>query len=66
MSITKSNIRIYWDTDTDPHNPGYVVAYDSLGQSTLTMALDATTREDAYREAAELLGVEIEEIGWED
>lgn len=66
MAISKTNIRIYWDTDTDPHNPGYVVAWDTLGQSTLTAALDATDKETARVEAAAQLGVPVDTVGWED
>ena len=64
--ISKKNIRVYWDDDTNPDNPGYVVAWDTLGSECLTAALDATTRTDARYEAAALLAVELAEIGWED
>lgn len=66
MPVSKTHIRIYYDPDTDPHNPGYVVAWDTLAQSTLTAALDSTERGAARQEAAALLGVEVDEVGWED
>lgn len=64
--VTKINVRIYYDVDTDPNNPGYVVAWDTLAQTTLTAALDSEGRAAARQEAAELLGVEVDEVGWED
>ena len=66
MRISKKHIRVYWDTDTNPDNPGYVVAWDTLGGECLTAALDATAKIDAQHEGAELLGVEPEEVGWDD
>ena len=66
MRISKKHIRVYSDTDTEPDNPGYVNASDTLGVDCLTAALDATTTIDAQHEGAELLGVELEEVGWED
>lgn len=52
------NIRVYYDDDSNPENPGYVVSYDDRGQVNLTAALDAHTMAGAVAEAAELLGVE--------
>ena len=60
--ISKKNIRVYWDDDS----PGYVVAWDTLGSECLTIALDATTRLLAQYEAAELLGVDLEEVRVEE
>jgi hypothetical protein len=58
----KTNIHIYYDRDSDPYNPGYVVAYDERGQRNLTQSLDALTKADALDEAALLLAVDSADI----
>jgi hypothetical protein len=66
MTLTKPHVRAYYDTDSDPHSPGYGMAWDTLGQATLTAPLDASTPEAAMIEAAALLDVEGADVSWED
>ena len=49
-------ISIYWDADTDPANPGYVLRYYDRGQEN-TWALNARCRASAREEAAQYLGM---------
>jgi hypothetical protein len=68
-----ANITLYYDDDSDPENPGYVVSYDEQAwshryhkwetvQVGLTAALDAETTDEAISEAADLLSVNTGEI----
>lgn len=56
-----TNIKVYWDDDTDPANPGYVASYSSGGQDHLTESLgDAATMDEAWRSAAEFFGLALD------
>ena len=54
-------ISVYWDEDTNPANPGYVLRYWDGGQEN-TVPLTASTRQDAQIEALAYLGIDEAEI----
>lgn len=66
-----ANAEVYFDTDSNPQNPGWVLRYDVLDaegeplQSGLTEALDETELEGgewARTEAALFLSIPVEKI----
>ncbi len=54
---------VYYDTDSDPANPGYVLRYSNGVQDLLDEALDAETEDEAMTEALRFLADEGIEVG---
>lgn len=74
MTATKTyasrQIIIYHDETSDPHNPGWVTRcteFDArnqpiLGRTAMDEQLNATTADEAQREAAEHWGCNVDEV----